>query len=130
MRKRLNREQKRLVKFALDSSLTNGRLNPRKVSAWAQALSANMPNEAFLLLMEYRKLVSMQREKEVAYIFSATLLTYNEQSMILKTLQEKEPKIQTASYVQNASLLGGLRIKIGDVYWDSSLAAKLALIKG
>ena len=130
MNKRLSKEQKRFINQIFQESLTDGFLDLEKVAVKSASLASYKRSKAFTLLNAYKELIALQRKKEVALITSPTPLKDTEEHLIRTALKGIQPTVKELAVTVDPSLLGGLRIKIGDTYYDSTLPTKLGLLKG
>lgn len=126
---KLSKEARKLSKQLFQQSLTNGLLDSAKVRAVVGALANSKPRDFLAVLKNYQRLVRMEVERRHAVVESAAPLDENTREKLLADLRKKYGTDLTAEYKVNASLLGGLRIKLGSDVWDGSVRSRLDQLK-
>lgn len=126
---KLDKEARKLTKGLFQLSLTDGRLDGKKISAVVKKVIADKPRSFVGILKEYQRLVRLEVAKHHAVIESATLLDKKGTDQLLANLQAKYGKDLTTEFKVSPELLGGLRIKIGSDVFDSSVRERLARLE-
>ncbi|MCE9610638.1 MAG: ATP synthase F1 subunit delta [Chthoniobacter sp.] len=126
---KLDKDARKLTKGLFQLSLTNGRLDDKKVSAVVKKVIADKPRSFVGILKEYQRLVRLEVAKHHAVIESATPLDKKGTEQLLAKLQAKYGRDLTTEFKVSPSLLGGLRIKIGSDVFDSSVRERLARLE-
>ena len=122
---KLDKEARKLTKGLFQLSLTDGRLDGKKISAVVKKVIADKPRSFVGILKEYQRLVRLEVAKHHAVIESATPLDKKGTDQLLANLQAKYGKDLTTEFKVSPELLGGLRIKIGSDVFDSSVRERL-----
>lgn len=127
---KLDKRLKRLVeKMAEDSFFAEGKLAEKKVEKYLQTLKSLPRPEAIVSLSEYLKLIKLGIAKTTLKIESAVPLSETQVEEITKSVRGRQPVLEVKTEIKG-SLLGGLRIKIGDVVFDDSVAQRINQLKG
>jgi F-type H+-transporting ATPase subunit delta len=120
-----SREASRLSRQMLKLSLTNGKLDQQKVSRMVQTVLSEKPRHYAEVLKNYQRLVRLEVERRRVVVESAAPLNPQIRDQILNKLKARYGDDLTAEFRTNPSLLGGLRIKVGDDVWDGSVRHRL-----
>jgi len=126
---KLDKDARKLTKGLFKMSLTNGRLDEKKVSAVVQKVIDAKPRSFTGILKEYQRLVRLEVAKHHAVIESATALDKGTTDQLLANLRAKYGGDLTTEFKTTPELLGGLRIKIGSDVFDSSVRERLARLE-
>lgn len=126
---KLDKDARKLTKGLFQMSLTNGRLDEKKVSAVVKKVIADKPRSFVGILKEYQRLVRLEVGKHHAVIESATALDRKTSDQLLVNLRTKYGADLTTEFKVSSELLGGLRIKIGSDVFDSSVRERLARLE-
>ena len=126
---KLDKDARKLTKGLFQMSLTDGRLDGKKVSAVVQKVIDAKPRSFTGILKEYQRLVRMEVAKHHAIIESATALDKTTADQLLANLRAKYGSDLTTEFKTAPELLGGLRIKIGSDVFDSSVRERLARLE-
>jgi F-type H+-transporting ATPase subunit delta len=113
----------------LKMSLTNGKLDQQKVSRMVQTVLSEKPRHYAEVLKSYQRLVRLEVERRHVLIESAAPLNPQISDQVLIKLKARYGHDLTAEFRTNPSLLGGLRIKVGDDVWDGSVHHRLNLLQ-
>lgn len=81
------------------------------------------------ILAEYERLVLRRVELRQAFVTSAVALTDSERQSLRTMLMEQHGSDLEIHFDVDASLLGGIRLRVGDQVIDGSVAAKLASLR-
>ena len=122
---KINKETRQLSKELLRSSFTDGHLNSVRIASLVRALVEKKPRHYIKVLEAYRRLLRLEVEKRTATIETASLLAPESGAEIAANLKRKYGKDLALRFVVNASLLGGMRIRVGSDVWDSSVRNRL-----
>ncbi len=126
---KLDKDARKLTKGLFQLSLTNGRLDQKKVSAVVSKVIASKPRSFVGILKEYQRLVRLEVGKHHAVVESATPLDKQASDELLANLRAKYGNDLTIEFKTTPELLGGLRIKIGSDVFDSSVRERLARLE-
>jgi F-type H+-transporting ATPase subunit delta len=120
-----SREVSRLSRQMLKLSFNNGKLDQQKVSRMVQTVLSEKPRHYAEVLKNYQRLVRLEVERRHVVVESAASLNPQVKDQILSKLKARYGDDLTAEFRTNPSLLGGLRIKVGDDVWDGSIRHRL-----
>ncbi len=123
-----NKKLKTLVKKSFKNCFEKDKISELKLSQLLSDFKKLPSHEAIvstaLLLDEVKK----YNVKTTLTVESATPIS----SLELKKIEKKLASsftIQTSEFILNPSLLGGIKVKVGDVLFDNSVIGKLNQIK-
>ncbi len=125
---KISKEARRHSRQLFLASLTDGRLDARKVSTYSDRLIAERPRGYVGILKEFTRLVRLELYRRHAVIESATALDAAEVTRLESELTTRFGADLTIEHKTTPALLGGLRIKVGSDVWDGSVANRLALL--
>jgi F-type H+-transporting ATPase subunit delta len=123
---KLNKQLKKQIDLAVRASFEDSQIDEKKVLVFTN-LFKQLP-EAILALTEYLKGIKRELNKTTLTIESSVELTQNEIKEIAAKLK-KQYTIYNIQHTLNPSLLGGLRVKIGDMVLDDSVEAKIKEVR-
>ena len=126
---KINKEIRQLSRQLLRASFTDGQLDRGKIASLVQSLIDKKPRHFLDILENYKRLIRLEVEKRHARIESASQLSAEVSSRILKNLKKKYGKDLTTEVVVKPELLGGMRIRIGSDVWDGSVRNRLERLK-
>jgi F-type H+-transporting ATPase subunit delta len=126
---KINKEIRQLSKQLLRASFTDGQLDRGKIASLVQSLIEKKPRHYLDVLENYKRLIRLEVEKRHARIESASEVSSEVSSRLLKNLKQKYGKDLTTEVVVNPELLGGMRIRIGSDVWDGSVRNRLERLK-
>lgn len=116
---------KQLLQLSLDAQ---GAVSSERVAGVLEYLEKNPPARLPLLLAAYRKLVAIEVAKGEARVEHAGPVTPAALESVAAALAKRygRPVVATAS--ANPKLLAGLRVRIGDDVFESSVAGQLSAL--
>jgi F-type H+-transporting ATPase subunit delta len=119
------KEVRQLSRELLRSSFTDGQLDQGRIAALVNSLIQKKPRNYVAVLDAYKRLLRLEIEKRSAVIESATELAPDAAQKLLDNLKSKYGQDLSAQFVTNPELLGGMRIRVGNDVWDSSVRNRL-----
>jgi len=122
---RTSRQAGRASRQMLKLSFTNGKLDQQKVSRMVQTVLSEKPRRYAEVLKSYQRLVRLEVERRHVVVESAIALNPQVKDQVLTRLKARYGDDLTTEFRTNATLLGGLRIKVGDDVWDGSVRHRL-----
>jgi len=122
---RTSRQAGRASRQMLKLSFTNGKLDQQKVSRMVQTVLSEKPRHYAEVLKSYQRLVRLEVERRHVVVESAIALNPQVKDQVLTRLKARYGDDLTTEFRTNATLLGGLRIKVGDDVWDGSVRHRL-----
>lgn len=123
---KISKEARRISRELFKVSLVDGKLDAKTISSLTDRLLSEKPRDYGTILREYTRLIRLEVERRSAVVESAADLSAEESASIQKDLASRFGSDLAVSFRTNPTLLGGLRIKVGDDVWDGSIAARLA----
>ena len=122
---KINKEIRQISKQLLRSSFTDGQLDQGRVGQLVKSLIEKKPRNYIAVLDAYKRLLRLEIEKRTAVIETATELTADAQRDLVDNLKRKYGSDLATQVVTNPELLGGMRIRVGNDVWDSSVRNRL-----
>jgi|SRR3989344_714073 len=124
--KRLQKLIDTLVKQSFDKT---GKVLSGKVKRYSETLSSLNKPTAIMALSEFSKSLKNEQNKHTLSIEGASKLNPKQINRIKNALRA-DYKISEVKVAVNPNLLGGTRIKIGDVVIEDSVVNKIEQLKG
>jgi F-type H+-transporting ATPase subunit delta len=106
-------------------SLVNGSVSAAQVEGVLAYLEKHPPAQPKQVLLAYRRLIARELAKSRVVVEHAGPVTDGILRSLEGALTQKYKSQITASAVQNAALIAGLRLRIGDDIYEASVAAQL-----
>ena len=122
---KVNKEIRQLSKQLLRVSFADGQLDKGRVGQVVKSLIDKKPRNYLSVLEQYKRLIRLEVEKRTAVIESATELSPEAARHLVTGLKNKYGNDLTTQFVTNPELLGGMRIRVGNDVWDSSVRNRL-----
>jgi F-type H+-transporting ATPase subunit delta len=122
---KINKETRQLSKQLLRASYTDGQLDSGRISSLVKSLIDKKPRNYINILEAYKRLIRLEVEKRTATIETASELTEEAGAEIAANLIQKYGVGLDTKFVVNPELLGGMRIRVGNDVWDSSVLNRL-----
>lgn len=119
------KETRQLSRALLRASFTDGQLDQGRVGSLVKSLIEKKPRNFIRVLDEYKRLLRLEVEKRTATIESAAELAPDVANELVGNLKRKYGPDLTTRFVVNPELLGGMRIRVGNDVWDSSVRNRL-----
>ena len=116
------------VKQLVQLSLVEGRVSAEQVSGVLEYLEKNPPANPQALLQAYHRAIAIELAKGEARVEHAGPVSPEILSAIAAALGKRYNRPVAATAVPNAALLAGLRVRIGDDLYESSVAGQLAAL--
>jgi F-type H+-transporting ATPase subunit delta len=126
---KINKEIRQLSRQLLRASFTDGQLDRGKIASLVQSLIDKKPRHCLDILENYKRLIRLEVEKRHARIESASPLSSEVSSRILKNLKKKHGKDLTTEFTVDPGLLGGMRIRLGSDVWDGTVRNRLERLR-
>ncbi len=122
--KQSRREAKQLFK----SCHVEGALDEGRVRQAVALVVEKKPRGYFGILQELQRLVKLDVSSRSACVESAVALNDAQQHNVRESLGRLKDGEVTVEFVENADLIGGMRVKIGDDVFDGSVKTRLATL--
>ena len=123
------KQVRRNAKHLLRQCRTNGSLDEARVRLVVGGILASKRRGFLSLATEFERLVRLDQLQRTAEVESATSLPSDLRASVQASLaQTYGPHVNT-SFVENPSLIGGMRIKVGSDVYDGSVKAGLVKLE-
>jgi F-type H+-transporting ATPase subunit delta len=126
---RTTKEARKTSRRLLSLSFTDGKLDQQKVNQMVQSVFRDKPRHYGEVLQDYQRLLRLEVEKRHAVVESATALNSTLSNLLITKLKARYGDDLTIEFKTNSSLLGGLRVKLGDDVWDGSVRNRLRTLQ-
>ncbi len=123
--KQARRDAKQLFRFCL----SNGSLDEVRVRQVVNQVNGAKNRNRLHVLSQFLRLVKFESIRHTATVESATPLPADMQASVEAGLARMYGPGLNVSFIHNAALLGGMRIKVGSDVYDGSIQAKLAALE-
>ena len=123
-----NKQSRRGAKQLFKSCQVEGQLAEERVRQAVTVVIEKKPRGYFGILQELQRLVKLDVSSRSARVESAVVLTEAQQQNIRESLGRLKGGEVTVEFAENADLIGGMRVKIGDDVFDGSVKTRLATL--
>jgi len=123
-----NKQSRRGAKQLFKSCQVDGQLVEERVRQVVALVVEKKPRGYFGILQELQRLVKLDVSSRSARVESAVVLTEAQQQNIRESLGRLKGGEVTVEFAENANLIGGMRVKIGDDVFDGSVKSRLATL--
>lgn len=123
--KRIKHEARQLLRLCyVDELFDQGR-----AEHLLRRLLQAKPRGCLAVLVEFEKLVKLERAQHTARVESATPLPAEASSKVRARLEQEYGPRLDLTFVHNPALIGGIRIKVGSDVYDGSVQGRLAALE-
>jgi F-type H+-transporting ATPase subunit delta len=123
------RKVKRAARQLFRLCLVNGALDRGRARQVMQRIAVSKRRGALAILSDFQRLVRLDSDRHSALVESATpLLPSMREGIQAGLTRVYGPGLETA-FTENATLIGGMRIKVGSDVYDDSVRARLAALE-
>ncbi|AKC83628.1 ATP synthase F0F1 subunit delta [Verrucomicrobia bacterium IMCC26134] len=116
------------AKQLVELSLVDGCVSAERVSGVLASLEKNPPLKLSLTLQAYRKLILIEIAKGEARVEHAGPVAADALAAIAASLGKRYGRPVTTVSSSNPALFAGLRVRIGDDIYESSVASQLGAL--
>ena len=109
-------------------SLADGVVSAERVSGVLEYIERHRPPNPVMVLKAYARYVAAELAKGEAIVEHAGAINAATLAAIAATMTKKYGRPVTATARPNAALLAGLRVRVGDDIYESSVAGQLAAL--
>lgn len=120
-----SKQIQQLARQFFQLSLVDGALSAEHVAGVLAYLEKHPPKNLLAVLKAYRKLVAAEVARGVALVEHAGPVSDHVLSSIAGAMSQRYRRPVTARTKANPALLAGLRVRIGDDVFESSVASQL-----
>jgi len=123
--KQTRREAAQLFRLCV----VEGLLDENRARQVVQQLMAAKPRGFLATLLHFQRLVRLEQARHTAIIESALALPQELQALVQTGLARVYGPGLSASFAENPTLIGGMRIRVGSDVYDGSVQARLAALE-
>jgi F-type H+-transporting ATPase subunit delta len=125
---RASKQSQQFARQLVRLSLADGQISAERVSGVLAHLEKHPPRQPLVVLRIYYRLVSIEIAKSRALVEHAGPITDGSLHAIEASFTRKYQRSITATAQPNPALVAGLRIRVGDDVYESSIAGQLAAL--
>ncbi len=125
---RASKQTRNLARQLYHLSLADGQISAERVRGVLASLGKHPPRQPLAVLKFYRRLVARQLARNHAVVQHAGAIDDAILRAIGAALSRKYTRPVTASPEPRPELIAGLRIRVGDDVYESSIASRLAAL--
>jgi F-type H+-transporting ATPase subunit delta len=108
------------------ADVLGGKVNPITAELLNHAVGSDRKRSLLLAIDDLLEVSAARRERSVARVVSATQLTEQQSSRLASTLTEMYGRPISVRSAVDASIRGGLQVRVGDEVIDGTVSTKLA----
>ena len=121
-----SKQSRRDAKQVFQSCQVNGALDEARVRQAVTLLIEKKPRGYFGTLQELQRLVKLDVNSRSARVESAVALSEAQQQEVCASLGRLKGADVEVEFAENADLIGGMRVKLGDDVYDGSVKTRLS----
>lgn len=122
------KQAQQLARQLFKLSLENGTVSAERVGGALAYLEKNRPANPLMVLKAYRRLIATELARSEALVEHAGALAAPVLQALTTALTAKYGRPVTARAVPDPALIAGLRVRVGDDLYESSVAGQLAAL--
>lgn len=126
---KISKQARRDAKQLFRLCVVGGVLEEGRVRQSLQQLGRIRPRGYVAILNHFHRLVKLEQERRTARVETAFPLPADMQGAVRNNLTRVYGPGLTMSFAENASLLGGMRVRVGSDVYDGSVRARLAALE-
>jgi F-type H+-transporting ATPase subunit delta len=126
---KITKQAKREAKALFRGCIQDGVLQESLVRSAVQGVIQAKPRGYHGILSQFQRLLRLDLDRRSARIESAVSLTPELEAKVKSDLERVYGPGLNISFGQNASLIGGMRVKVGSDVYDGSVQARLAALQ-
>jgi F-type H+-transporting ATPase subunit delta len=123
---KISKQARRDAKQLFSVCKVSGVLNEGRVRQTVGEVIAKKPRGYVGILSHFHRLVKLDIERRSARVESAVATSEALQQAVKANLAQRYGQGLNVTFAVNASLIGGLRVKVGSDVFDGSVKARLA----
>ena len=120
-----DKKTKLLARQLFKLSLADGRVSAEQVSGVLGWVEKHSPRRPLTLLKLYQRLITTELAQSHAVVAHAGSLGAGVLAQVEQAMTKKYLRPISASALPDASLLAGIRVRVGDDVYESSIASQL-----
>jgi F-type H+-transporting ATPase subunit delta len=122
------KQAQQLARQLFKLSIVDGVVSADRVAGVLEYVEKNASSHSVLVLKAYHRLVAVELAKSEARVEHAGAVAAPALAAIAAAMSKKYGRPITATSQQNPALLAGLRVRVGDDVYESSVAGQLAAL--
>jgi F-type H+-transporting ATPase subunit delta len=126
---KINKQAKREAKALFRSCVKDGLLQEALARSAVQGVLQAKPRGYHAVLSHFQRLLRLDLDRRTARVESAVSLTPDLVAKVNSDLARVYGPGLNISFSQNASLIGGMRVRVGSDVFDGSVQARLAALR-
>ena len=123
---KVSKQARREAKQLFRSCTVDGRMDADRVRQAVRLVIEKKPRGYLGILQHLQRLVKLDEASRSARVESAVALTEAQQQSVRESLVRLKGGEVTVEFAENAGLIGGMRVKVGDDVFDGSVKTRLA----
>jgi F-type H+-transporting ATPase subunit delta len=123
-----NKQVQQLARQFFKMSLVDGTLSADRVAGVLQYIEKHRPAHSLAVLKAYRRLIAAEVARSLAVVEHAGSINDDVLRNIAAAMTRKYSRTITPRAERNDALLAGLRVRVGDDVYESSVAGQLATL--
>jgi F-type H+-transporting ATPase subunit delta len=123
-----NKQTQQLARQLFKLSIVNGQISAERVTGVLGYLEKIQPAHPLAVLKAYHRLVATELAKSQAVVEHAGAVSDSLLQTIAASMTKKYGRPVTVSAHANPSLLAGLRVRVGDDVYESSVSGQLGAL--
>tara|TARA_B100001250_G_scaffold218659_1_gene187629 strand:- start:374 stop:766 length:393 start_codon:yes stop_codon:yes gene_type:complete len=121
-----SKQSRRDAKQLFQACQVNGALEEARVRQAVALLIEKKPRGYFGTLQEFQRLVKLDVNSRSARVESAVALSEAQQQEVRASLGRLKGAAVEVEFAEDADLIGGMRVKLGDDVYDGSVKTRLS----
>lgn len=126
---KISKQARREAKELFRDCLVDGLLDENRVRRVVQLVLAAKPRGYLAILSRFQRLVKLDLERRTARVESAVSLATDLQDSLQALLGRVYGSGLNLSFIQDQSLIGGMKIRVGSDVYDGSIRGRLAALQ-
>ena len=122
------KQAQQLARQLFKLSMADGVVSAERVGGILAWVEKHRPANPILVLKAYERLVTIELNRSQVRIEHAGAISDQVLQSITAALAKKYGRVLTTSAQPNPALLAGLRVRVGDDIYESSVAGQLAAL--
>lgn len=126
---KISKQTRRDAREIFRSAEVNGRLEETRLRQRVDEIVSMKPRGYVGILSQLLRLVKLDQDRRSARVESFSPLSAEMQSQLKANLERRFGAGLNFSFVENASLLGGIRVRVGSDVFDGTVRGRLEQLK-
>lgn len=126
---KISKQARRDGKQLFQGCMADGRLDVPRVRQTVTLMGEKKPRGWLAALMHFQRLVKLEVDRSTARVESTAALDGGERDKLKEKLETLYGAGLNFEFVENAQLLGGLRVRVGSDVYDGSVETRLAALE-